>query len=345
MLETFQTEADAQARLAELQRRYPLPAADSSVSEVFVQRVVVGTLELFMAGLIANSAGAASVTGAAADRLGFPIDRAYFELLERMSIVGARAAAPALTVRDRTGNPRGEQSVSRVFPRDTSPGVLRSSLSNGVALHGSWKQACDAALCELVERDRLLRSFAGEVLPKRLASVEPHLASALQPHYELEAYTFDPRRTDLRHRSAGVFFQPREAGAPLVFGFAAAHDLDAALAGATREALQRLAFLWGEALPEAPPTAAPTPDFHQEFYLYPPHHAVLRAWLAGRRRKHAGLARCGFDGERTLFVDLTPPALRASGLAVAKASSAKAHALRFGGSSGRALRSRPHPIA
>jgi hypothetical protein len=345
MLETVQTEDGAQARLAELQRRYPLPAAASSVSELFVQRVVIGTLELFMAGLVANADGGASVTGAAADQLGFPIDRAYFELLERMSIFCARAAAVPLAVRDRAGKPQGERSLGGVFPRDARPDVLRSSLSNGVALHGSWSTACEAALCELVERDRLLRSFAGEVVPKRLSSAEPRLASALQPHYELEAYTFDPRRTGLRHRTAGVFFQPREAVAPLVFGFAAAHDLDAALAGATREALQRLAFLWGEALPEAPPPAAPTPDFHQEFYLYPPHRTVLRAWLAGRRRKHAELPRCGFDGERTSFVDLTPPALRASGLVVAKASSPKAQALRFGGPSGRALRSRPHPIA
>jgi len=343
MLETASDRTAAKRRLASLQRTYPWPAG-CSLQDTFLQRVVIGKLELFMVGLVASTPTQASVTGSAADSQGFPVDRAFFELLERMSIMRARGATEPLTLRDRYGARRGSRVVARVFPADAEPTRLRTSLSNGVALHESWPKACAAALCELVERDRVLRSFRGEFSPARATTNDRKLARALHAHYEIEAYLFGPRRRKLQHAAAGVFLFPRRPSDPLAYGFAAALDTAAALAAASGEAQQRLAFLWGEAIPNSEPEAAPTPDYHQEHYLYPPHQPLLRAWLAGRWPKPNALRGEVFDGERASFVDLTPITLRTK-LAVAKASAASARKLRFGSSGARGKRTPPHPIA
>ena len=95
--------------------------------------------------------------------------------------------------------------------------------------------------------------------------------------------------------------------------------------------MQRLAFLWGEDLPSEQVEPSPTPDFHQEFYLYPPNHARLTEWLAGQlKSRHALQRRLPlFDGNPVTYIDLTPAALRGK-LAVAKAVSPSARQLRFG---------------
>jgi hypothetical protein len=316
MLDIAPTEAAARARLAQHQQRYPLPAR-AELAESFLQRVTVGELELFMVGLVAG-AGPTMATGAAAAAGGFPIERAYFELIERSSLLAARASQAPLLERDRAGN--------------------------GVALHRSWAEACDAALCELIERDRVLRSFAGEVKPARLALGGASFAAAIEEHYSVEAYGFDPRRRKLRHRAAGVFLWPRRPDLPLVYGFAAARDVGAAQASAAREALQRLAFLWGEALPSSPPSAAASPDYHQEHYLYPAHHPRLRTWLAGRPGSRRMRFERGFDGERARFIDLTPDDL-SGGLVVAKACAAAARPLIFGRPGPATAGTHPHPLA
>ena len=53
--------------------------------------------------------------------------------------------------------------------------------------------------------------------------------------------------------------------------FGARCEVHEAVAAATCECLQRLGFLWGEAIPQDLPAFAPTPDLHQEYYLHPPH--------------------------------------------------------------------------
>jgi hypothetical protein len=330
-------EVAARERLAQLQQRYPLPPP-WALKEIFVQHVTVGQLALQMVGLIANDAGD-SAFGSAANSDGFPIDRAYFELIERISIFDARRQARALTVRDTNGTALSDRTANRLFPVDAQPTEQRLSLSNGVALQRSWRKACEAALSELVERDRVLRSWHGQCPVSRLDPGPDSLARALQPHYRVVAYEFGVENPAPRHRVAGLFLFPQEASAPLVYGFAAAHDAHVASARAEREALQRLAFLWGEPLPETAPGPAPTPDYHQEYYLYPPHHAHLRAWLdadpPARKRRSAAL----YDGQPVTFIDLTPEPLRGQ-LAVAKAMSPRARKVRFG-----SVRDEvPHPI-
>ncbi|HKU38412.1 MAG TPA: YcaO-like family protein, partial [Polyangiales bacterium] len=205
---TASDDTTAQRRLSELQAQYGLPEG-CELRETFFQRTTVSQLELCMVGLVADAGGGTTVTGAAADEHGFPVDRAYFELVERLSVFLARRSSQPLVVRDCRGARKAERPVTRVFPVDPRPEQLRTSLSNGVALHASWPAACEAALCELIERDRVLRSFAGEFAPLQLPAVDPTLARNLAAEYAVEAYTFGPSRRKLLHLVAGLFLLPK----------------------------------------------------------------------------------------------------------------------------------------
>jgi len=328
MLQLAPDKTRAVQRLAKLQQTYPLPPG-YVLDEPLLEQAEVGELELSMVGLVASGADGSRVTGAAADVQGFPVDRAFFELLERLSIMSVRAADSELVVRSAAGLKRATCSAHQVFPPDAEPGLLRKSLSNGVALHESWPEACGAAVCELVERDRVLRSFSGEFAPTAIVLKDAVLMQALRSHYEVAAYRLEPPTVACRYAAIAVFLFPLRSSDPLAYGFAAALDLEHAMRDATREALQRLAFLWGEALPNSPPEPAPTPDYHQDYYLYAPHQHLLRDWLAGRTVQSTTEIAPMFDGEAPCFVDLTPPGLHGL-VAVAKAESARTSDLRFG---------------
>jgi hypothetical protein len=326
----------AQASLEELQLRFPLPPG-WMFQESFMQEASIGSLTLYMVGLVATR-GEQSAMGASTQADGYPVNRAYFELLERISIYEANQPERVLEVRDLSGNVLAQRTAARVFPRDLAP-HLRLSLSNGVALHASWGQACASALHELIERDRILRSFAGELAPVRIELPESELARATLGEYETRAYEIG--HSHPKHRTGLWFMMPQRLELPLTYGFGTAETLADALARAEREAMQRLAFLWGEELPSAQVEASPSPDFHQEYYLFPENHARLTEWLAGQvRPRHAIQQRLPlYDGEPVTFIDLTPAALRGK-LAVAKAVSPSARPLRFGVARGRV----PHPV-
>jgi hypothetical protein len=301
------------------------------MQEPYLQDLRFGSLQLHMVGLAALGPEQLAATGSAAELGSPPLERAYFELLERISIYEARGGSAALWVRDRQGRALERRPTARVFPLDPRPERRRLSLSNGVALHQTWEQACSAALDELIERDRILRSFAGEFAAVRLDYDPSELAQAAAEHYDASAFQLgdEPEANGARHTS--VFcLTPRNEQLPLILGFGTAHDLRAAVAKAEREAAQRLAFLWGEPLPEGPVVPSPTPEYHHDYYLCPANHGHLRAWLEGRLTTRPAWRKLPrFQGEGTRFIELTPAALRGK-LAVAKAISPRARRLRFG---------------
>lgn len=319
--------AAARRRIAELQRRYPLPT-HWRFNDRFLQSATIAGVTLYSVGFEARGPARARAFGAAAECGGYPVDRAFFELLERICILEAKRR-PAFAARAQGGELRGRVETARVFPPDKRPERVRSALSNGVALHETWAAACEAARLELVERDRVLRSFRGECRALR-RDASAALSSALRGHYDVQVYEFAAGTRTPVHRVAGAFLFPRSDTAPLTYGFGAALELNAALAKAEREALQRLAFLWGEALPDASPAPAPVPDYHQDYYLYASHHGVLTEWLNNRHvARRDERAAAAFDGSPVTFVDLTPRALQGR-VAVAKAKSSRARTLRFG---------------
>jgi hypothetical protein len=333
-------EARARRRVETLLGEVPLPDG-VAVDGVFVERVRIGQLDLFMVGLTAALGAGVQALGSAAGPSDFPVDRAFFELLERISVLLVLPSGRELVLRDEHGARLGSCGVHEVFPADSEPERVRASLSNGVALHRTWEQACEAARAELVERDRVLRSFRGAGTPRPVAAYDTSLGAGLAPDYELQTVAFDTEDRELEYRVRGVFLFPRMPAIPLAYGFAAARSEAAALTGAAREALQRLAFLFGEQLPHDPPEPSPTPDYHQEFYLVPAHHARLHDWLAGRRGTSAGGPT--FNGPAVRFADLTPPSLTGR-VAVARALSAEAAPLLFGADRTHE-HTEPHPIA
>jgi hypothetical protein len=133
----------------------------------------------------------------------------------------------------------------------------------------------------------------------------------------------------------------------MVMGFGARQDDPGALDAAAREALQVLAFLWGEALPEAPPKPGPTADHHLNLFQWPGSRDLLRRWLDGEHRRYAAVRAPEPTDERVAFIDLTPPWL-GGGFRVAKAISSTAAPLAFGDSPfvrHLPLELRSHPIA
>jgi hypothetical protein len=203
------------------------------------------------------------------------------------------------------------------------------SRSNGVAVGLDWGPACDAARRELIERDRVLRSWYGAAPPSRTELAAPILAG-LEAHYELEAYRFADGASAGEPSVMAVFAFPHRSTHPTVYGFGAHEDAALALDKAAGECLQRLGFLWGEALPSSEPAFVPSAEYHQEFFLQPHMQRRLRAWLAG---EHVAL-RCGIrQHERVCreraFVDLTPRRL-AGKLCVVKALAVSEIELAFG---------------
>lgn len=269
-------------------------------------------LRLHRVGWCARSAGGEAV-GSAAHWAESPVDRAYFELLERVAVLDAvRSGAP-----------------EDAFPTSSDPARWTYARSNGVALHTDWKTACTRAAQELAERDRLQRAWLGEIDPVPVPF--DVVASPFAPtcSYEWRAYAFPSSADDRFARDVhvmGIFGFPTRP-APLVFGYGARLHADEALLAATREAAQVLAFLWGEPLPDRLPEPAPTPMAHLERFQHPEQHRLLRRWLDGDHRRHRRARRPAEETVR--FVDLTPPWL-AGRAHVVKALCASAVPLTFG---------------
>jgi ribosomal protein S12 methylthiotransferase accessory factor YcaO len=212
---------------------------------------------------------------------------------------------------------------------------LERARSNGVALHEGWAAACERAYWELVERDRVLRAWWGETSPAALAIAEDSPLARL-PSYEVKLCTFPGVSTAAWGAGievAGVIGFPLRADVPLFLGYAGRPSLLDAVEAATREAIQLLAFLWGESIPTEPPSRAPGPMMHLDHHLFPGNHAALRRWLEGDHRQYSSGLPEAFRSRQVEedslgFVDLTPRWMR--GLRVAKAISPHAALLTFG---------------
>lgn len=255
------------------------------------------------------------VTGSAASTVEVPIERAYLELLERLAILEAIERAPSrFATFDEVGTPTGIAPFAKVFPTSPTPDEWRWARSNGVAVGPNFGFAANRARLELIERDRVLRSWYGEILPRK-AEIEPSLVPvALRSHYDVRASVFGDSDGAV---VCGVFALPRN-GAPLSFGFAARPTAREAVASAALECLQRIGFLFGETSVDEEPDAAPTPDFHQDYFLTSDGNRRVQQWLAGNHQGLHAFAPPRVRGSRRSYVDMTPDWFR-SGLSVVRA--------------------------
>ena len=295
------------SELEVLRRAYPLPSCWERV-DLFSERVAVEGLTIHCVGLLAVSGDGREVTGSAACTHSSPVARAYFELVERATLVdlqsNPRDSYPLLNSDARYA---GIIAHDELFPSAPEGSPFRFALSNGVAVGPDFEHAARGAHAELVERDRLLRSWFGRGAPVPLAAIG-HDSSSIPHHlYDVEVYDFPAHQPedDSSLEVIGVFAFPKRAHAPLVYGSAAAPTREQAVRHASRECLQRLGFLWGEALPNSLPEFEPTPGYHQEFYLYPESHGALRAWLSGANEENRPMSRLRSRRGRR-FAILTP---------------------------------------
>lgn len=287
-------------------------------------------MRLFRVGLASRN-GEDEATGAAAALDASPLQRASFELLERVALLdAAREGGGQLPLRDKDGRQVGTCPVQRAFPSSPEPATWVYARSNGVALHSDWSMACERAEQELLERDHVLLAWLGESCPRDLllAVRETPLRDSTS-YFDWEAHEFPAPPSAPRGSTIGLFGFPRADG-PLVFGYARRATPADALEAATREALQSLAFLWGEPLPAAPPAPAPTPTAHLDAYQFPARRGILRRWLDG-----AHVAYLRGNAERaaaiTEYADLTPPWLKGR-VHVVRALSGSTIPLTFGAS-------------
>src|SRR5699024_10783813 len=106
------------------------------------------------------------------------------------------------------------------------------------------RRAQKAAALELIERDRILRSWYGGPSPQATSLPHSIPLGELPRHYRIETYRFP--KADSEIEVGAVFGFPTHPEAPFFCGFGASHSLEEALRHAFREGLQRMAFLWGE---------------------------------------------------------------------------------------------------
>ncbi len=307
----------------------------------------IGDTQIHLVGLSAVDQTGQCVCGSAGQLVGSPLARAYYELIERTAVIEAMGQVHReFEIRDIQCEMVGNARNRDLFLQSPDEQQWRYARSNGVAVGLDWEDATRRAGLELTERDRILRSWYGEFAPQKVELSSGLLPRSLDQYYEFETYLFTSAGAQCDATTvASVFGFPRQDSAPLIFGFGARCEVHEALAAATCECLQRLGFLWGEAIPQDLPAFAPTPDFHQEYYLHPPHQIQLRDWLHGDHEKFAGVLADGAPEQgATYFVDLTPDALRTK-LVVVKALPASELPLTFGRGHPRLRCAPPEPLA
>ncbi|HLD99338.1 MAG TPA: YcaO-like family protein [Bdellovibrionota bacterium] len=310
-------------RLDEYLNQYPLPPG-WSVPENFHEVLAELGTPVHLVGLSIQHQNGRIVTASAAQINTLPIDRAFFELIERISVLEIldkiKSGKNRLHLRTATGTILQEVDAESVFPEDPAPEKSRYSKSNGVAAFSDFSGACDRASLELIERDRLLRSWFGGPAPKRLPdSIHAgwEIRDSLTRYYSSETYLFeDSTSSPDSPQVVGIFCFPKSNDRLFVFGFGSGSSIADALSHAQSECLQRLGFLWDQEMTEAPPFS-PTPNYHQELFLGEEGAGKVRCWLDGGNRMKAPSNTTRHKGE-FLFVDITPKNLIGK-LAVAKA--------------------------
>jgi hypothetical protein len=322
--------------LARLVEEFPLPSTWEAPIPLLLTANVPG-LEIQLAGLTAMDRAGQIVTAGAGQLTGSPVPRAYFELVERVSIVEAMSGERSVrdyVLRDASGDRLELCPYETVFPSSGEETRWQYAKSNGVAVSRTWTEACQRARWELAERDRVLRSWYGEVEPVRIATPDGPFSRELADEYDLEAYSFphpsEPDEVAGGIRVVGLFGFPKTERVPLIYGLGARDELFGAIGAATLECIQRLGFLWGEEIPKAEPRFSPTADFHQDFFLHPPCQSRLHDWLAGGHGDfREDLTLSCLVPHTSGFVDLTPRELRGR-LFVAKAIPSDELPLTFG---------------
>lgn len=115
--------------------QFPLSARWHS-PQIFSDKLALGNLEIAMLGVSAAGVKSGGVSASAVSLQGLPLKRAWFELVERSSILDFLAVMPSELEVFRFGAGSEVWPVDRVFGEETE--TSRPSKSNGVASHPQW---------------------------------------------------------------------------------------------------------------------------------------------------------------------------------------------------------------
>lgn len=244
-------------------------------------------------------------------------DRAFYELLERLSIFEFHHLSneELLALKDQNGINLCVQTKKELIPQSENSN-WRFAISNGVAIHQDFEKASNHAMRELLERDAILASWYGLTSPKKVACSN----QVFPKSYHLEFYQFE---TLNGYYSAMCLARPLVESAPLLYGFSCASSFEIACNKAQEELIQRIGFLFNE-VGETELRFEPTALFLQEYYLRKENHHKIYDWLEG---KHGAIGRASRDAT-ICFIDLTPQSLE--NLTVVKALSDETIPLIFG---------------
>jgi hypothetical protein len=302
------------SRIETLKREYPIfPGAPEP--EIFAQEVALGSLDLIALGLCTQLDGYGELVASSVGVGEALADRAWFELIERATVIRAEKSwdrdvlLPCLS---KNGVKNGTLSVETVFPTAPCSVLWAYSKSNGVAAHLDFERASARAFFELVERDRVLRSWYGQHPPEKLSSswFSPYVRdgiSAVSSLFEVKAYRFG-------EGTVGIFGFPFNPEKPIMMGLAADPVAEPrALERAWTEAVQRQVFLLGEALIQEEPPLEANPGYHLDFYLQKTSASQLRRWLSGEHQKESEnrpMVSSVLPNQGPIWVDLTPEHLK-----------------------------------
>ena len=241
------------------------------------------------------------ITGSAVSQVEDPIERAWFELLERAAIVNATQSKniPIFEALD------CEEKIidsTYVFPCGTPK--YSFSRSNGVAAFSTLSEALKRARLELIERDRVLRSWYGEFKPVPITPIESLFSKRISNDFHFYYRNFPTSNIDSDTFVAGIFGFPKKGiQAPFLYGFGSEKSLNLALKKAQGECLQRLGFLWGESFDGPEPVLKPSVDFHLEYFSRPRGVEAIRRWIT---EGHTHKMVWASPKDDIVFADLTP---------------------------------------
>ncbi|HKY63862.1 MAG TPA: YcaO-like family protein [bacterium] len=312
--------------LDELSDAHPLPG-DWKKPELYEEVAETPSARLLLTGLTADHPRYGRVFAAAADFDEPQLLRCYFELLERVGILEAENREGGdFELKDQDDRPTGRISSSDLFPSSETPAIWQYSKSNGVAAHRDWGSACRNAQLELVERDRLLRSWYGQIQPAAIAFEPP----VTDPRYRFRMYAFASPRDPCPIFVHGLFAFPLSEEVLFAYGTGAGWSPEDATRKASREFLQMYGFLLGEKTETEAPPFAPNPSYHQAMNFRPESREKIGRWLEGAHSAFASAPETPGRAEpETRYADITPPSL-ASRIFIAKAVCPRRLPLTFG---------------
>lgn len=201
--------------------------------------------------------------------------RAQGELAERLVIVKTKL---------------GVNSIAQEDAHD-----FRWSHSNGIASHVDLHLAQENALNELIERDLLLKSWAGQLQVTLNSSADLSDFNFLNESYEIQAY-------NLKNCLCLLVGWPKNETLPFLISHAVHQDFTVAVIKAKKEFIQRLAFLWEEPLPQDDLTTKPSPEFHLNWSLLTQNQKEIRSWLNYQTPRQTSIDWCAIKAQTAFAV-------------------------------------------